>query len=353
MSAPARHAAKGGPWRLLRGRRGAGETPEALPATDPAAIGAAPVDAVTATPEPDITDSYPRPVVDPAGAAAPVAPAAPAVPATPGVPVVPATVPVAAPAVAPGVPVTPAGAVPAAAPVGVSDVLAARAAAVAANPTGAATNPTRPVSEEPGTAPRPALAPAAALAAAGPLAAVVAPPAPAPQLTRVQRVWDHGVTALTLVRRLVLALAVGMIAWSLAPVAFGWQTSVVISGSMSPAIRVGDVVATSPVAKDRVGDIPKGTVILMDDPAQPGKLLLHRLVKHRKDGTLVTKGDANKANDTTPVPRENVRGTARLRIPVVGLPVLWFQHRQYAPLAAVVVLISIVVLWQPRRPVAR
>ncbi|HEX5740766.1 MAG TPA: signal peptidase I, partial [Pilimelia sp.] len=197
--------------------------------------------------------------------------------------------------------------------------------------------------------------PAPAVATGAPAGPAATPPggAPAPAAPRTSvrdRAWNAGVTGLTFLRRLALALAIGMVAWSLAPVAFGWQTAVVVTGSMHPAVRVGDVVATAPVRSADVSRLPAGSVLLMDDPAKPGTLLLHRLVKVRSDGTLVTKGDANRSRDSTPVPPQNVRGIARLRVPAVGLPVLWARQGEWAPLAAVVLLFGIVVFWQPPRP---
>jgi len=143
-------------------------------------------------------------------------------------------------------------------------------------------------------------------------------------------------------------MAVGMVAFSVIPTAFGWTTSVVVSGSMTPAVRVGDVVSAAPIPAGSVQGLNKGTVILMDNPAQPGKLLLHRLVRHQPDGTLITKGDANDHEDSSPVPPQNVKGVARLRVPMIGLPVVWAKQRLYPPLIALVVLLGIVLLWHPQ-----
>jgi len=103
--------------------------------------------------------------------------------------------------------------------------------------------------------------------------------------------------------------------WTVLPVAIGWEAVVVTSGSMAPAVAVGDAVVVQPVpaAEVRVGDI-----VVFDDPARPGGLLTHRVVDRLADGGLVTRGDANAAADPVPVAAESVHGRARLVVPYVG-----------------------------------
>jgi signal peptidase len=156
-----------------------------------------------------------------------------------------------------------------------------------------------------------------------------------------------GSTLLGGVRGALVAGAVGLVLWSVAPVVFGWTTTVVVSGSMAPAIQAGDVVAVAPVAREEAGRLAPGTVILIDDPSRPGMRLLHRLVEYDDSGRMITKGDANAVADSTPVPVENLSGVARLRVPMVGRPMLWLQQGQYVPVAALGTLLGIVVLWRP------
>src|SRR5581483_1441292 len=58
-------------------------------------------------------------------------------------------------------------------------------------------------------------------------------------------------------------------------------------------------------------------------------LRLHRVVRRNQDGTLVTRGDANRVDDSTPVRVEAVKGLARLRVPFVGLATYWLRTGQY------------------------
>jgi signal peptidase I len=158
----------------------------------------------------------------------------------------------------------------------------------------------------------------------------------------------RGLTALVAVRRAVLAAATGLIVCSVVPAAVGWTTTVVVSGSMAPAVDIGDVVSASPVSAADARRLPPGTVVLVEDPANPGTLLLHRLVGYTADNRLITKGDANAVADSAAVPAENVRGRARLRIPGLGLPVVWWRHGMYAPVAALGILGAIALFWRPR-----
>jgi signal peptidase len=126
--------------------------------------------------------------------------------------------------------------------------------------------------------------------------------------------------------RAALGTLSAMIFWSVAPNLAGWSSEVIVSGSMMPRVAPGDVVVTAPV--DPATLVP-GQVILVANPARPGTLLMHRMIAWNPDGTIKTRGDANRDADSTPVPRSMVRGLPRLRIPSIGLPMLWIRHGEY------------------------
>ncbi len=126
---------------------------------------------------------------------------------------------------------------------------------------------------------------------------------------------------------LVIAVAV--------PIAAGWESTTVISGSMEPQISAGDVVAFSDYDDEPLGI---NTIILFEDPARPGATVTHRIVDVNQDGTYRTKGDANATADSTPVPPEAILGVATLLSPKAGLPQLWFATSQYPWLAAWIVI---------------
>lgn len=123
----------------------------------------------------------------------------------------------------------------------------------------------------------------------------------------------------TVVARGVVALLVTLVLWSVVPAALGWQSTVVMTGSMTPAVAPGDVAVARPADES---SLRLGHVLLTDDPDRPGRLRLHRLVDVR-DGGLVLQGDANADTDSSTVAVGAVHGIAVLRVPVVGLPSLW------------------------------
>jgi len=132
------------------------------------------------------------------------------------------------------------------------------------------------------------------------------------------------------VARGAVTLLLGLLVWSQVPALLGWETTVVMSGSMAPAVAAGDVVVARPLgdATARVGQ-----VLLVDDPDRPGESRLHRLVA-LEDGGLRLQGDANATPDSSLVAASAVRGAGVLRIPAVGLPVLWSAQHRWVPLAA-------------------
>ncbi len=149
--------------------------------------------------------------------------------------------------------------------------------------------------------------------------------------------------------RLALLTAVGgLLLWALVPYAAGWHTTLVTSGSMEPAVRTGDVVVIAPLDPEtlRTAEL-RGAVLQYRDPVRPERLMLHRVVG-KEGGALITRGDNNADRDYAPVPLENVRGVARLRVPYAGLPMLWLQTRQAVPLGALA-LVILVLAW-PDRP---
>ena len=132
----------------------------------------------------------------------------------------------------------------------------------------------------------------------------------------------------------------GLILTATAPQLFGWHTTVVDGESMSPTIARGDVVITRPDASGLRGT---GQVILFRSPDHPGKTTLHR-VRANKDGWLVTQGDHNRDPDTAKVPASAVVGRAVLRIPWIGLPMIWAGTGNWLPLLACVAIILVMLL---------
>jgi signal peptidase len=97
----------------------------------------------------------------------------------------------------------------------------------------------------------------------------------------------------------------------------GWEVAGVRSGSMQPTYGVGSLVAIAPVdtAALRAGDV----ITYHRDGTGP--LVTHRIVEVSGIGserTFVTKGDANRVADLTPVPSGAIAGRVEFGVPLLG-----------------------------------
>lgn len=130
-----------------------------------------------------------------------------------------------------------------------------------------------------------------------------------------------------------LSVLTSLLLWSHAPALVGWQPRVVLSGSMAPGIRAGDVSVIAPVS---VGPstLPPGSVVLVRDATKSSGYYLHRLVRYEENGNLITRGDANRNEDSDPVDPQAIKGQLRLVVPLVGRPVLWMAGHDYLALLA-------------------
>jgi signal peptidase len=125
------------------------------------------------------------------------------------------------------------------------------------------------------------------------------------------------------------AVVLGLSLWATLPRALGWEPTLIDGGSMTPALRRGDVILLREAGAD---SIALGSVITFSDPADPDRLVTHRVVGIEPDGRLVTRGDANNVSDSTLVALDHVRGRAVLRIPAVGLPIVWVRDGDWQEL---------------------
>lgn len=168
-------------------------------------------------------------------------------------------------------------------------------------------------------------------------------------------VVDWGRVVVATAARAVIATLFGLALWSAAPALLGWHPTTVMTGSMEPRLEPGDVVVSRPVTPV---EIRLGQILLADDPDRAGHLRMHRFVDPGRDGTIVTKGDANPQADSTPIERSAVLGVASLRIPFVATPVLWVREGRWVEtamlaLAVAAVLALCTVDGGLRRPAAR
>lgn len=143
-------------------------------------------------------------------------------------------------------------------------------------------------------------------------------------------------TAVGVIARAYLALSAGLLAWSVLPALVGWDSFTVISGSMEPSIRPGDVLVTAPV--DDGTRIQQGWVVTyvnpdQPDPRRPNHVVSHRVLEARADGSITTRGDSNPTPDRRTITRSDVVGMGRLLVPRASLPLYWWRTRELVPLA--------------------
>lgn len=142
---------------------------------------------------------------------------------------------------------------------------------------------------------------------------------------------------------LLLAVLLAYNAWMLIaryalgqerPTAFGYAFSVVVSGSMEPALSVNDLIVTHAEEEYAVGDV------IMFYDASRGEYVTHRIVLASGAG-YATKGDANNAQDAFTVPPSAVVGKVVYSLGGVGSAVRFLQ----SPGGFFAVLAAGVVLW--------
>lgn len=117
---------------------------------------------------------------------------------------------------------------------------------------------------------------------------------------------------------LVFFLIMGKMHKDGVPKVVGYQMYIVLSGSMRPVFDAGSVLMVKPLLSQ---DVRTGDIITFKDPEDQKKIITHRVMEvqeGRKGMLFVTKGDANNAPDSKPVPGENVIGKVSLSVPYAG-----------------------------------
>lgn len=162
--------------------------------------------------------------------------------------------------------------------------------------------------------------------------------------TRPRRGWLSAALGVSAVA-VLLPLTVFLVsAWLL-----GWQLQSVQSGSMAPTYQVGALLVVGQV--DPV-DIEPGMAIAFEDPAAPGRLVTHRVVRVAPGPELqfITRGDANATADPRPVPARFIRGRVLWAVSHLGNLLDWLQWpRSFVVLVAVPGALLAAIEWRDRR----
>ncbi len=114
------------------------------------------------------------------------------------------------------------------------------------------------------------------------------------------------------------------------PMPFGYGASVVLSGSMEPAICVDDLVIVKETQEVQPGDVAV---------YQSGDILIIHRVMEVSGDTIIMKGDANASADA-PISRQDIKGKWIFTIPRAGVVVTLLRQPAaiFAVIAAAVVL---------------
>lgn len=145
----------------------------------------------------------------------------------------------------------------------------------------------------------------------------------------------------------VTASTLFLAAWATVPAALSAVSgTVVMSGSMAPGIRPGDVVLTAPVVPT---DVVPGAVVLFRDLRDPDRQLLHRIERTHDDGSIVTRGDANTRPDPGRLTIDDLEGIGRILVPYAGRPGLWLRTGDAIALTAWLVITCPLVVRVGRR----
>ncbi len=122
---------------------------------------------------------------------------------------------------------------------------------------------------------------------------------------------------------LLLGLVLGLALAAVGPLAFHGRSFAVLSGSMQPTLRVGDLVLEKRTAGT---DIHVGDIVTFRSPEDADKLITHRVRRVVIGDGIVrvtTKGDANLSVERWTIPVDGTVGRAIGRVPKVGYLLVW------------------------------
>lgn len=159
-----------------------------------------------------------------------------------------------------------------------------------------------------------------------------------------------GGLVLVLVARSYRAFIATLVIVATVPMLWSWSSNFIRSESMEPGLSRGDVVVGKP---QPAGDpIPVGRVMIFSNPdaASDHEVLVHRVVENLGHGQYTTAGDANRNNDSTPVPAANFKDRAVICVPFVGLPLVWLSEQHLTPLMAWLVVTMLALYFSSRPP---
>lgn len=107
--------------------------------------------------------------------------------------------------------------------------------------------------------------------------------------------------------RVLLGVTAGLL-WLVVALTHG--VAIVGGGSMRPVLHSGDIV----VYRRGAQGVAVGDLVVFIHPEWSGGVV-HRVMSIGRDGSLLTRGDANTTDDSVPVTRDRVKGIAVAVVP--------------------------------------
>ena len=125
-------------------------------------------------------------------------------------------------------------------------------------------------------------------------------------------------------------------------VLFGWQLSVIETGSMAPTYPAGSLAIVEPID---AAQVQPGMTVVFRDPDNSGRLVAHRVTRLIAGAPLrfETQGDANLTVDQNPVLARDINGRVRWAVPRLG-SVAEALHGPSTPLVLVGVPLVLLVV---------
>ena len=145
---------------------------------------------------------------------------------------------------------------------------------------------------------------------------------------------------------LILILIIASIGYSTyksqQPNLFGYKVYVVLSGSMTPNINKGDLVIVKDVS---FNELSVGDVITFESK-KTDNYVTHRISEiNSKEEMIITKGDANNVEDSSPVYKNNIQGKMVMKISDIGEYVIFIQENILIIVPIVVIFIILVSIF--------
>jgi signal peptidase len=149
-----------------------------------------------------------------------------------------------------------------------------------------------------------------------------------------------------------VGFAIGIAVALAVPFAFHARPLVVLSGSMEPALRTGDVSVVRSIAPL---DARPGDIVTFRDPDNADRLITHRVRAMRVQGDAVvfrTRGDANNVSEHWRVPATGEIGRLMYRIPKLGWVLSYARSKGLFILLlggalALLLVLELSAIWRP------